>query len=146
MKKLTIALLMATALTFSGCNTSDKDDDIISGSNLTEQELANEPVFTVVDQQPEFPGGVQAMYRFLGENVRYPAEASKNKIQGKVFLTFVIGSNGKVRNVEVLQGVHSSLDTEATRVVNTMPKWIPGKKDGKKVAVRYNLPISFKLE
>lgn len=146
MRKITITLLMAMALTFAGCNVGDKDDDIISGSNLTEKELANEPVFTVVDQQPEFPGGVQAMYTFFGQNIRYPAEASKQNIQGKVFLTFVIGSDGKVRKVEVLKGVHSSVDAEAMRVINTMPKWTPGKKDGKNVAVQFNLPISFLLE
>lgn len=150
MKKIILGLLTAMALTFSGCNTSNEDSDIISGSNvqkgLSDEELAKEPVFTVVDQQPEYPGGVQAMYKFLGENIKYPAEASKNRIQGKVFLTFVIGSTGKIREVEILKGVSNSLDKESIRVVKAMPKWTPGRNDGKAVAVKYNLPISFVLE
>ncbi len=150
MKKIILGLLTATALTFSGCNTSDSDSGIISGSNvqkeLSDEELAKEPVFTVVDQQPEYPGGIQAMYKFLGENIKYPAEASKNRIQGKVFLTFIIGSTGKIRDVKILKGVSDSLDQESIRVVKAMPKWTPGRKDGKAVAVKYNLPISFVLE
>ncbi len=86
MKKITITLLMAMALTFVGCHTSDQDD-VISGSNfdkeLTEKELADEKVYTIVDQQPEYPGGAQAMFRFLGENIRYPREASEQKHPGK---------------------------------------------------------------
>lgn len=148
MKKLLLTALAATVLTFSGCNTSDPD--VTPATNqpkeLTDEELAKEPVLTVVDQQPEYPGGVQAMYKFLGESIRYPAEDSKNRIQGKVYLTFVIGSTGKIRDVEIVKGVSDSLDKESMRVIKAMPKWTPGRKDGKAVAVRYNLPISFVLE
>ncbi len=148
MKKILLGLLAATALSFSGCSTSDPDvaPDANQQKELTDEELAKEPVFTEVDQQPEYPGGIQAMYTFLGTNIRYPTEASKNRIQGKVFLTFVIGSTGKVREVEVVKGVSESLDQESMRVIKMMPKWTPARKDGKAVASRYNLPISFVLE
>ena len=148
MKKIIFGLLTVMALTFSGCNTSNPK--IISGSNLpnelSDEELAKEPVFTEADQQPEYPGGVQAMYKFLADNIKYPTEDAKNKVQGKVYLTFVIGSTGKIRDVEVMKGVSGNLDREAARVIKAMPKWRPGRKDGKPVAVKYNLPIGFALE
>lgn len=107
--------------------------------------LAPQVELSEVDKQPEFPGGTEAMYKYIGEQVRYPDDAQKAGVEGKVFIEFVIGADGKVGNVQVKRGVHASLDKEAARVVSSMPDWKPGEKDGKKVAVRYILPMNFQL-
>jgi len=147
MTKKRRTLLLACALTFYGCTTGNNDSEIVSGSNLeTENSPLDEKVYTVVDEQPEFPGGFQSMYEFLGSNILYPEQAKKANVQGKVFLTFVVGSSGKIRDVKVLKGAGFGMDEEAARVVKKMPKWKPGREDGKEVAVRYTLPIDFRLK
>jgi TonB family protein len=105
-----------------------------------------EEVYTVVEQMPEFPGGETALPAYLGKEIKYPDEAIKKGIQGKVFVTFVVGSDGTVKNAKVVRGVDPMLDAEALRVINTMPKWTPGKQSGKDVAVQFTIPINFKLQ
>jgi len=105
-----------------------------------------EEVYTVVEQMPEFPGGESALPAFLGKEIKYPDEAIKNGIQGKVYVTFVVGSDGSVKNAKIARGVDPLLDAEAIRVVNEMPKWKPGKQSGKDVAVQFTIPINFKLQ
>jgi periplasmic protein TonB len=105
-----------------------------------------EQIFTVVEQNPEFPGGIQEMYKYLGKNIRYPSAASRANVSGKVFLTFVVNTDGSIQDVQVLKGLGFGCDEEAIRVVKTMPKWKPGKQSGRPVRVKYNLPISFQLE
>jgi len=105
-----------------------------------------EQIFTVVEQNPEFPGGISEMYKFLGKNIKYPSVASRANVSGKVFLTFVVNTDGSIQNVGVLKGLGFGCDEEATRVVKTMPKWKPGKQSGRPVRVKYNLPINFQLE
>jgi len=107
-----------------------------------EEEIVEDEVFTIVEQMPEIPGGIQ---KYLGENVKFPNAAKANGISGRVFVNFTIGKDGKVRDVKILRGVHDLLDKEAIRVVKAMPKWKPGKQRGKAVSVSYNLPISFQL-
>ncbi|MPR33444.1 energy transducer TonB [Salmonirosea aquatica] len=144
MKKKLLTLLAACALTFYGCNNNS---EMASGTNLeTENSPLDEKVYTLVDEQPEFPGGFQSMYEFLGNNILYPEQARKANVQGKVFLSFVVSSTGEIRDVKVLKGVGYGLDEEAERVVKKMPKWQPGREDGKEVAVRYNLPVVFQLK
>ena len=92
---------------------------------------------------PEFPGGMEALMKFLSENVCYPEEAYKAGIQGRVVVSFIIEPDGSISNVQVVQGVNDSLDAEAVRVVRTMPKWTPGMEGGEAVRVKYNLPITF---
>ena len=104
-----------------------------------------EPVFTVVEVMPKYPGGNEAMYKFLGENIKYPEKAKKEGIGGRVYVTFVVEKDGTVTNVKVLKGAEESLDKEALRVVKMMPKWKPGTQKGKPVRVQYNLPIKFAL-
>ena len=106
----------------------------------------DDKVYDIVEQQPEFPGGPSAMAKWLGDNIKYPAEAAKNNIQGRVIVRFVIGSDGTVGNVEIVRGVDPQLDAEAVRVINAMPKWTPGKQDGKPVAVRYTIPVTFRTD
>ncbi|MDD3488837.1 MAG: TonB family protein [Paludibacter sp.] len=103
-------------------------------------------IFTVVEQMPKFPGGNQAMFKYLSENIRYPENAHKNGIQGRVICQFVVDSEGKVTAVEVVRGVDRDLDLEALRVVKAMPAWEPGRQKGKPVRVKYTLPINFRLD
>lgn len=103
-------------------------------------------IFMVVEQMPKFPGGNQAMFKYLSENIRYPENAHRNGIQGRVICQFVIDSEGKVTAVEVVRGVDRDLDLEALRVVKAMPAWEPGRQKGKAVRVKYTLPINFRLD
>ncbi len=147
MKIIIFGLLTTIAFAFIGCNTSNKDSEVISGSNdEADYENSNEMVYTVVEEQPEYPGGMDAMYDFLGDNIQYTEEAKAKNVTGKVFVTFTVGSNGKIRDVKLLKGIGFGLDEEALRVVKAMPKWQPGRKGGENVAVRYNLPIIFALK
>ena len=102
--------------------------------------------FVVVEEMPHFPGGDQALFNYIYENVKYPPEAKAQGIQGKVILRFVVTAEGKVADITVVRGVHSLLDEEAIRVMSGLPEWIPGRQGGKPVDVYYSLPISFSLK
>lgn len=110
------------------------------------EEKVEEQIFQIVEQQPEFPGGQSAMYGYLSKNIKYPAAASRANVSGKVFLTFVVNTDGSIQDVQVLKGLGFGCDEEAIRVVKSMPKWKPGKQSGRAVRVKYNLPVSFVLE
>ena len=103
-------------------------------------------VFVVVEEMPEFPGGSKALRSFLAQHIMYPVEAQKEKIQGKVFVNFVVGSFGQVTNAKIVKSVHPSLDAEALRVVGLLPAWKPGKQRGQAVDVAYTVPIEFVLQ
>lgn len=107
----------------------------------------DEPI-SISQQMPEFPGGEKAMYQFLRDNINYPELATKHAIEGTVYLKFVIERDGSVSNIEILQGVPGGAmcDREAIRVVEKMPKWMPGKQRGREVRVNFTLPIRFKLK
>jgi TonB family protein len=102
-------------------------------------------IFTVVEKMPEFPGGGYAFYNFLADSIQYPQLAIENKIQGKVYVQFVVEEDGSITNIKVLRGIGGGCDEEALRVIKLMPNWIPGKQNGKPVRVLYNLPIKFIL-
>ena len=110
------------------------------------QEAEQNKVFDVVEQQPQFPGGMGALNQWLGSNIKYPAMAAENGIEGRVIVQFVVERDGSVSGVHVVRGVDSSLDKEATRVVAQMPKWIPGKQNGSAVRVKYTVPVTFRLQ
>ena len=110
------------------------------------QEAEQNKVFDVVEQQPQFPGGMGALNQWLGSNIKYPAMAAENGIEGRVIVQFVVERDGSVSGVHVVRGVDSSLDKEATRVVAQMPKWIPGKQNGSAVRVKYSVPVTFRLQ
>lgn len=103
-------------------------------------------VFTVVEQMPKFPGGDQALFKFLGDNVEYPAQAMKNGVQGRVICSFVVNVDGSIADVEVVRGVDAELDAEAIRVIKSFPKWEPGMQRNKAVRVKYVLPINYKVD
>jgi protein TonB len=105
-----------------------------------------EQVFTVVEQQPEFNGGMAALGQYLGKNLRYPAAAQRANVSGRVFVSFVVNTDGSIQDVAVLKGLGFGTDEEAIRVIKAMPKWRPGKQSGRPVRVKYNLPINFTLE
>ena len=106
----------------------------------------NEKVFDVVEQMPEYPGGMQALFEFLRQNIKYPEDAQKQKVEGRVLATFVVETDGSISNVEVAKHAFPSLDNEAVRVIQAMPKWTPGKQGGKVVRVKYTVPINFSLK
>ena len=111
------------------------------------EEEEEEVVFVVVESMPEFPGGQQALFKYLSENVKYPVIAQENGIQGRVICQFVVNKDGSIVEVEVVRsGGDPSLDKEAVRVIKTMPKWKPGKQRGKPVRVKYTVPVNFKLQ
>jgi len=109
--------------------------------------VADENVFCyVTEYMPTYPGDEEALLKYIEKNLKYPAEAFKNKIQGRVIVRFVITKTGKVDNVFVVRSLSPECDKEAVRVIRSFPNWIPGKQNGKKVAVYYTLPVTFKLE
>ena len=103
-------------------------------------------VFTSVEQMPQFPGGDEALMKFLSSHINYPPMAAENNVQGKVILQFVVGKDGRVGEVKIARSVDKDLDKEAMRVVKSLPKFIPGRQNGQAVPVWYTLPVSFKLQ
>lgn len=102
-------------------------------------------VYTFVQKQPEFPGGKDALFKFMRENIQYPEIAAENGIQGTVIVQFTVNENGALTDLQVLRSVDASCDKEAIRVINRMPRWVAGEQNGKKVSVRFTLPIRFLL-
>ena len=103
-------------------------------------------VFDVVEQMPSFPGGQGALMQYLNNNIKYPVVAQENGVQGRVVVSFVVERDGSITDVNVVRSVDPSLDREAVRVVKGMPRWIPGKQNGSAVRVKYNVPVSFRLQ
>jgi protein TonB len=113
---------------------------------VIEVEESKKEVFTIVEEMPAFPGGEAERNKFLAENIQYPQQATENGIQGTVYVSFVVDSKGNVTDVKILRGIGGGCDEEALRVVRMMPKWHPGKQNGKNVRVLFNMPIYFKLQ
>lgn len=125
----------------NGVDVADLDEN----QQITE-EAPEEQVFVIVEQMPSFPGGEDALRKFIAHSIKYPVIAQENGIQGKVYVTFVVDRDGSITNAKVARGVDPSLDKEALRVVNSLPKWVPGKQGGKAVKVSFTVPISFVLQ
>ena len=113
---------------------------------VEEDEVVEAEVFTIVEEMPEYPGGLQKLQEYLGKNIKYPQMARESGIQGRVFVNFVVEPDGSVSNVNVMRSLGGGCDEEAMRVVKSMPKWKPGKQRGKAVRVSYILPVNFKLQ
>ncbi|MBR1468733.1 MAG: energy transducer TonB [Prevotella sp.] len=127
----------------------DKDGEVLKLKETVAQpepKPVEEKVFEVVEHMPSFPGGDKALLDYLGSNIKYPAVAQENGVQGRVVVSFVVEKDGSITDVKVVRSVDPSLDKEATRVVKSMPKWIPGKQNGSPVRVKFNVPVSFKLQ
>lgn len=110
------------------------------------EEKKKEEVFTHVEQMPKFPGGDAELYKFINDNLNYPAMAIENNVQGRVVVQFVVTKDGSIGNVKVVRSVDRDLDNEAIRVCKKLPKFIPGKQNGQPVNVWYTLPVTFKLQ
>jgi protein TonB len=118
---------------------------VSSISSLSALAQSTDSIYNAPDVLPEFPGGLKGLSAFLSQNVRYPALAQENHIEGRVLVRFVINSEGTPEKAYVIHPVHPDLDREALRVVRLLPKWKPGEKNGQPVSVWFTLPISFKL-
>lgn len=121
----------------------------MSPENYNIEDLKDEPIedsiFFFVETQPSFKGGIAAFYKYIGKEIKYPSQARSMRIEGKVFLEFVINKEGAITNIKVLRGIGGGCDKEAIRVLQNAPKWNAGKQRGKAVNVKMVLPITFKL-
>jgi len=139
--------LVAMLLAFA--EKQDSQQEQISSMAMTTRADSvvseNEKVYDVVEQMPSFPGGPSALFDYLSNTVRYPPAAMKKGIQGRVICTFVVEGDGSISDVKVTKSVDESLDREAVRVLRVMPRWIPGRQDGKPVRVKYTVPMAFRL-
>lgn len=112
---------------------------------VEEEEPEEEEIFQVVEHMPEFPGGMGALMKYLGKNINYPTIAQENGTQGRVIVQFVVNKDGSIVDPRVVRSVDPYLDKEALRVIKSMPKWKPGQQLGKKVRVKYTVPVTFRL-
>jgi TonB family protein len=142
------ALPVATLLTM--CTQPDKEavqaeKESITSTVPSQVDGIKGEVYTVVENQPNFPGGMEQLGKYLSDNLKYPAAAERANVEGRVFVSFIVTTTGEVKNVRILKGIGFGADEEATRVVAAMPRWKPGSQDGVPVNVQYNLPINFAL-
>ena len=134
MKKMILISMMAVLCLM----TANAQKTVVSQSNQN--------VFDQVEEMPEFPGGMPALIEFLQTNIKYPTDAIKQDVGGRVMVMFVVETDGSISNVRVARKVFPSLDEEAVRVVKAMPKWKPGKEKGRLVRVNYTLPVVFSIK
>ena len=127
MKKLFLIMLLAFVSVNAYSQSKEQDD----------------AVYSMVSEQPSFPGGMQEMMKFISENRKYPAEAKAKDIHGKVIVAFVVERDGSLSDVKIRRGIGYGCDEEAIRLIKSMPKWTPGKKNGKAVRVSFMLPVTF---
>ena len=147
------ALLVAGNISCSqdASQTEDAKEEVVAPVSPEAKEApadstAKEEVFMVAEQMPEFPGGMKELLKFLQDNLKYPENAMKNNVQGRVIVQFVVEKDGTLTEFKVARSVDPDLDAEALRVLQTMPKWKPGMQRGKLVRVKFTVPVSFKLQ
>ncbi len=115
------------------------------GAFAQKEVKVEEEVFVVVEEQAEFPGGLDSMYAFIHKNLKYPELAKEKGIQGRVFVSFIIEKDGSISNVKILRGIGGGCDEATVEMIKNMPKWKPAKQRGKEVRCQFNLPIKFEL-
>ena len=143
---LALGLAATTAQAQTPVQSTPIPDSITRHENLVEGEIDEEDnVFIHVETDPEFPGGIEALYKFIQDNLKYPQLALENGIQGKVYVTFVVDTTGEIINPRILRDIGGGCGAAAIRIVKSMPRWTPGKISGKVVPVQFNLPITFTL-
>ena len=125
--------------------TANKNDSIILTLPAENNDSKQNNAVVVADVQPSYPGGMPALYKHVAKNMKYPKEAREAGVSGKVFVSFIVGETGEVNLIEVIKGIGSGCDEEAVKLIKSLKKWEPGKKDGKNVKVRMILPITFQL-
>lgn len=154
-----LAVMLTMTLAFNNCNQEQVEAPMAVEEVTEAPEAPEAPAdidlatddskviqFKEVDVKPEFPGGMEALMQFLGNETKYPTVAKENGTQGKVYVSFVVDKQGLIGEVAIKRGVSSELDAEAVRVISSMPNWNPGEMDGKKVKVSYVIPLNFKLD
>ncbi len=124
----------------------EAEGEVLKAKEVIAEEKVEEQVFDVVEQMPQFPGGDAALFEYLSKNIKYPAVAEENGVQGRVIVKFVVEKDGSIAKVQVVRSVDPSLDKEAVRVIKSMPRWQPGKQNGKSVSVNYTVPVTFRLQ
>ena len=154
--KLSLGLMVTAALLMSFAYDKEEytiqDNKAVNqptetvASNQQETKQTKDQVYVIVEQMPKFPGGDKALMTYIWKNIKYPDDAIKAGIKGKVLVTFVIDKDGNVINPKIVRSLSPTTDKEALRVVSSLPKWIPGKQSGKNVDVKYSVPISFALK
>ena len=142
-KAVTIVGISAGMAALTGCG---KEAELLVAPVPMEQKNEIKTFGDVVEQMPMFPGGQKALMEYLAANVQYPESMGDTCAQGRVVVSFVVERNGSIAEPKVVKSVHPALDEEALRVVNAMPKWIPGSQNGERVRTRYTIPITFKLQ
>ena len=140
--KALILILLCGLLSFS---VAAQSKDVVE-QPLPEVKNNDQPIFTIVEQMPEYNGGNEVLSKDLSKIINYPSDAVEKNESGTVYVSFVIEKDGSISNARVIRGVSKSLDKEALRVVSKLPKWKPGTQNGKQVRVQYNLPIKFSLK
>ena len=126
---------------------NDTPDAIMTESdeNSKEEVGDSDEIFQVVEQMPEFPGGMEALLAYLGKNIKYPVSAQENNIQGRSIVEIIVNKDGSISNPKIIKSLDPDCDKEAIRVIMTMPRWNPGKQRGKDVRVKYTIPVTFRL-
>jgi periplasmic protein TonB len=132
--------------TVEGVKGAPLDLGDIDGTSDVISDVVEDKPYNYVEQMPEFPGGDGEMMKYLSKNIRYPAAAQRAGVEGLVVLSFVVSRTGEISEIEVVKSLGSGTDEEAVRVVKTMPKWSPGKQNGRSVPVRYTLPVRFAIK
>lgn len=152
-KDVLFTVTAVIGLLLTGCNANPSTGQETTPDSATETttaptdslSLPTDSVFEVAEVMPEFPGGTQALFKFISGNLKYPQNAIDGQIEGRVVLQFVVDKAGKVGNIRVVRSIDPALDQAAIDVVRALPDWKPGMQDGQPVNVRYTLPVSFKL-
>lgn len=129
----------------AGQDSSGADQDINGLENI-EQGGRDAEIYTLLDEPPAFPGGEELRMKFLQKTVIYPRFARENKVQGTVYITFIVEADGRLTNIKILQGIGSGCDEESYRVVKAMPNWIPARKNGRAVRTQVTMPLTFTLQ
>ena len=147
MKKL--ALILMVAITCLACTKSAGNQSVLEETSAEQATISNdtiEQIYMVVEQMPEFPGGMGELMKYLGENIKYPSKAQDNKWEGRTICQFVVEKDGSISSAEIVKSsCYQLLDVEAMRVVLNMPNWSSGKQNGDSVRVKFTLPVTFKL-
>lgn len=120
---------------------------MLFGFSITEaQAQGKDKVYDIVEVMPQYPGGMPELMQYLAKNIKYPIQAQKKGIEGRVTVRFIVEKDGSISNVTVVRHIHPLLDKEAMRVIKAMPKWSPGMLNGKPVRVKFNIPVAFRLK
>lgn len=148
-KHLLFNLIIVSILLSCGTpKTAHKDADSLLSNQSNNNNLIKDDgieITTAVEKQPEFPGGLEALIKYLDDNVRYPDEALKDAIEGKVIVRFDVNKDGSISDIAIVRSLQPLLDAEAIRVINAMPQWNPGTQRGKPIKVGFTLPVNFSL-